>query len=56
MNIWLLPTQNVILNTLIRSIILVIVMVFGLGTTVYTAYWGAIIHDTISLLLIRPYL
>ena len=28
-------------------------MVFGFKTTIYKAYWGAVIHDAISLLLIR---
>ena len=56
MNIWLFPTSSAILNTFIRSIVLILLMVFGLKTTVYNAYWGAIIHDTISLILIRPYL
>ena len=53
MNIWLYPTTNAILNTFLRSIVLILVMVFGFKTTLYKAYWGAIIHDTISLVFIR---
>ncbi len=53
MNVWLFPTANAILNTFLRSIVLILFMVFGLKTTIYSAYWGAIVHDAISLLLIR---
>lgn len=53
MNIWLFPTANAILNTFLRSIVLILTMVFGFKTSIYLAYWGAIIHDTISLILIR---
>ena len=56
MDFWLVPTSNALLNTFARSILLFVAMVFGFGTTFYTAYWGAIVHDTISLILIRPYL
>ena len=54
MNIFLLPTSNPVLNTFLRSIVLIVAMVFGLNTSWYTAYWGAIIHDAISLVLIYP--
>ena len=53
MNFWLVPTQNAILNTFLRSIVVIAFMLLGLKTSWYTAYWGAIIHDTISLILIR---
>jgi hypothetical protein len=56
MNVWFLPTANPILNTFLRSIVLILFMVFGLNASWYSAYWGAIIHDTISLILIRPYI
>ena len=49
----LLPTANPILNTFLRSILLILVMIFGFGQTLYTAYWGAVVHDAISLWLIR---
>ena len=55
MNVWLLPTANPILNTFLRSIVLIVIMVFGLGSSWYSAYWGAVIHDAISLVLIYPY-
>ena len=54
MNVWLFPTANAILNTFLRSIVLILVMVFGLKTSIYNAYWGAIVHDTISLIMIYP--
>ena len=54
MNVWLLPTANPVLNTFLRSIVLILFMVFGLNSAWYTAYWGAIVHDTISLILIYP--
>ena len=53
MNVLLWPTANPILNTFLRSIVLILGMFFGLKTTLYSAYWGAIVHDTISLVLIR---
>ena len=56
MNVLLLPTSNPVLNTFLRSIVLIVAMVFGFKTTFYAAYWGAIIHDTVSLILIRPLL
>lgn len=53
MNVWFMPTANVLINTFLRSIVLILIMVFGLNTTWYSAYWGAVIHDGISLVLIR---
>jgi len=53
MNALLLPTANPIINTFLRSIVLILLMIFGLGYSLYTAYWGAIIHDAVSLWLIR---
>ncbi len=49
MNIFFFPTANPLLNTFLRSIIVILFMIFGLRTSVYTAYWGAIVHDAISL-------
>jgi hypothetical protein len=54
MNVWLVPTSNPILNTFLRSIVLIVAMVFGFNSGWYTAYWGAVIHDAISLVLIYP--
>ena len=53
MNVWLIPTSSPIWNTFIRSIVLMLVMIFGLKYSFYQAYWGAVIHDGISLLMIR---
>ena len=55
MNIWLFPTANAVLNTFLRSLVLIAAMVVGFQTSWYDAYWGAVIHDAISLVLIRPY-
>ena len=55
MNIWLFPTANAVLNTFLRSIVLIVAMVAGFQTSWYDAYWGAVIHDAISLVLIRSY-
>jgi hypothetical protein len=54
MNLWLFPTANAVLNTFLRSIVLIVFMVFALKTSIYHAYWGAIVHDTISLIMIYP--
>lgn len=53
MNVLLLPTANPILNTFLRSIVLILGMIFVFGQSLYTAYWGAVVHDAISLWLIR---
>ena len=53
MDLWFLPTANPLLNTFLRSIVVILIMIFGFKTSWYSAYWGAIIHDAISLVLIR---
>jgi hypothetical protein len=53
MDAWFFPTSNVLVNTFLRSIVIILTMIFGLKTSWYVAYWGAIIHDAISLVLIR---
>jgi hypothetical protein len=55
MNVWFLPTANPILNTFLRSIVLILFMIFGLNSTWYSAYWAAVVHDAISLVLIYQY-
>lgn len=54
-DIFLVPTPNVLINTFLRSIVVILVMILGLGTSWYSAYWGAVIHDAISLILVRSY-
>ena len=54
MNIFLYPTANALLNTFLRSIVLFLALVFGGGLSYYTAYWAAVAHDAVSLILIRP--
>ena len=49
MNAWLIPTSNVLVNTFLRSLVLIAVMILGFQSSWYSAYWGAIIHDAISL-------
>ena len=53
MNVWLVPTANPLWNTLIRSIIMIVILIFGFGVSFYNAYWVAIVHDAVSLVLIR---
>lgn len=50
------PTSNLLVNTFLRSIIVILVMILGIKTSWYSAYWGAVIHDAISLILIRQYI
>ena len=49
----MVPTANPLLNTFIRSLIVMTVMILGFKTSWYSAYWGGIVHDIISLNLIR---
>jgi hypothetical protein len=53
MDAWFFPTSNPLLNTFLRSIVVILTMIFGFKTSWYAAYWGAIVHDAISLVLIR---
>jgi len=55
MDLFLFPTSNVLINTFLRSIIVIAVMILGLKTSWYSAYWGAVIHDAISLILVKSY-
>lgn len=55
MDVFLVPTSNVLINTFLRSVIVILVMLLGFKTSWYEAYWGAIIHDAISLVLVRSY-
>jgi len=53
MDFWLIPTANLLINTFLRSLIVIAVMILGFKTSWYSAYWGAVIHDAISLFLIK---
>jgi len=53
MNLWFFPTANLLINTFLRSLVVIAFMILGLKTSWYSAYWGAVIHDAISLVLIR---
>ena len=53
MKFWFYPTSNLLINTFLRSLIVIAVLIFGCKTSWYTAYWGAVIHDAISLVCIR---
>jgi hypothetical protein len=55
MDIFLFPTSNVLINTFLRSLVVILVMLLGFGTSWYSAYWGAVIHDAISLVIVRKY-
>jgi hypothetical protein len=50
---WEFPTSNLLVNTFLRSLVVIAIMILGFKTTWYSAYWGAVIHDAISLILIR---
>ena len=47
------PTSNLLINTFLRSIVIFVSAIFGIGLTAYNAYWVTIGHDIVSLLLIR---
>jgi hypothetical protein len=53
MDLWFFPTSSVLVNTFLRSIVVVLIMVFGFKSSWYSAYWAAIIQDVISLVLIK---
>ena len=55
-NVFLFPTSNVLINTFLRSIIVILVMIFGFQSSWYEAYWGAVIHDAVSLFIVRSYI
>lgn len=55
MDILFFPLTNPIWNTFIRSIVIIVLLIFGFQWTLYNAYWVAIVHDVISLIIIRPY-
>jgi hypothetical protein len=53
MDLWFFPTANLLVNTFLRSIIVILIIVFGFKASWYSAYVGAVIHDGVSLILIR---
>ena len=55
MDIFFVPTSNVLINTFLRSLVVIAVMILGFERSWYDAYWGAVIHDAISLVLVRSY-
>jgi hypothetical protein len=55
-DVFLFPTKNVLINTFLRSIIVILVMILGFQSSWYEAYWGAVIHDAVSLFLVRSYI
>jgi len=50
------PTSNVLINTFLRSIVVIAIAILGFQTSWYVAYWSAVVHDAISLVLVIPYL
>jgi len=56
MDPFLFPTGNVLINTFLRSIIVILVMILGFQSGWYYAYWGAVVHDAISLVLVYSYI
>jgi hypothetical protein len=53
MNLWLFPTANALINTFLRGCLVLLVAVYGFGTSWYNGYWLAVVHDAISLILIK---
>jgi len=53
MNIWLFPFADPIINTILRGFTVALVAVYGFKTSWYKGYWLAILHDIVSLILIR---
>jgi hypothetical protein len=56
MNLWLFPFANPILNTVLRGFSVALIAVYAFKTSWYNGYWLAVIHDIISLVLIRKLL
>jgi len=52
MDAFFFPTSNLLVNTFLRSLVVIAAMILGFKTSWYAAYWGAVIHDAISLTLI----
>ena len=55
-DVFLFPTSNVLINTFLRSIVVILIMIMGFQTSWYEAYWGAVIHDAVSLFIVRSYI
>jgi hypothetical protein len=49
------PTSNLLINTFLRSIVVIAIALLGFQSSWYVAYWSAVVHDAISLVLIQPY-
>ena len=49
------PTSNVLINTFLRSMVVIAIAILGFQTSWYAAYWSAVVHDAISLVLVMPY-
>jgi hypothetical protein len=49
------PTPNLLINTFLRSIVVIAIAILGFQSSWYVAYWSAVVHDAISLVLIQPY-
>jgi hypothetical protein len=52
MDFWLFPTANLLINTFLRGLLVLLVAVYVFKTSWYSGYWLAIIQDTISLTLL----
>lgn len=53
MDILFIPTSNLLINTFLRGILVLLVSVCGFKTTWYLGYVYAVLHDAISLFIIR---
>lgn len=52
MDVLKFPTSNLLINTFLRSLVIFVGAMFGLGFTAYNSYWITIGHDIVSLSLI----
>ena len=52
MDILFIPTSNLLINTFLRGILVLLVSVYGFKTTWYLGYVYAVLHDAISLFII----
>jgi hypothetical protein len=52
MDVLKFPFQNLLINTVLRSVVMFVVLIFAFGVSPYNSYWVAVVHDAISLTLI----
>ena len=53
MDILKFPFSNLLVNTVVRSVVMFVILIFVFGVSPYNAYWAAVVHDAITLTLIH---